>query len=83
VTRIVHLGFEVRVDLEVEESGAISAQVTRHDAERLQLGEGRQVWVRTPDTRVVASAPAPDERGEPGESEDGRTEPPQPATQAA
>jgi sulfate transport system ATP-binding protein len=68
VTRIVHLGFEVRVEVDVEEAGPVSAQVTRHDAERLQLVEGRQVWVRTPDTRFVASAPAPDEETEPGET---------------
>jgi sulfate transport system ATP-binding protein len=81
VTRIVHLGFEVRVEVELEDTGPIAAQVTRHDAERLGLAEGRQVWVRTPDARFVAAAPAPDEASEPGE--DGRTEPPQPATQAA
>ena len=66
-TRIVHLGFEVRVEVELEDGGPVSAQVTRHDAERLGLVEGRQVWVRTPDTRFVASAPAPDEEAEPGE----------------
>ena len=34
----------------------------------LELVEGRQVvWVRTPDTRFVASVPAPDEETEPGE----------------
>jgi sulfate transport system ATP-binding protein len=81
VKRIVHLGFEVRVDLELEGSGRVAAQVTRHEAERLQLAEGRQVWVRTPDTRFVAGAPAPHEPAEPGE--DGSTEPTQPATQAA
>jgi sulfate transport system ATP-binding protein len=67
VTRIVHLGFEVRVEVDVEDAGPVSAQVTRHDAERLQLVEGRQVWVRTPDTRFVASAPVPGEESEPGE----------------
>ena len=67
VLRIVHLGFEVRVDVELEDAGKVFAQVTRHDAQRLQLVEGRQVWVRTPDPRFVASAPAPDEETEPGE----------------
>ena len=67
VLRIVHLGFEVRVDVELEDAGQVFAQVTRHDAQRLQLVEGRQVWVRTPDPRFVASAPAPDEEAEPGE----------------
>jgi len=81
VTRIVHLGFEVRVEVELEDTGPIAAQVTRHDAQRLGLAEGHRVWVRTPDARFVARTPAPDEAPEPGE--DGRTEPPQPATQAA
>jgi sulfate transport system ATP-binding protein len=47
VGRIVHLGFEVRVELEVEGAGAVSAQVSRHEAEQLELVEGAAVWVRT------------------------------------
>jgi sulfate/thiosulfate transport system ATP-binding protein len=47
VTRIVHLGFEVRVELQLEGDGAVSAQITRHDAEQLELAEGGAVWVRT------------------------------------
>jgi sulfate/thiosulfate transport system ATP-binding protein len=48
VTRVVHLGFEVRVQLQLEASdGAVSAQVTRHEAEQLELVEGGTVWVRT------------------------------------
>ena len=39
----------------------VSAQVTRNEADQLELAEGAVVWVRTPDTRSVASAPAPDE----------------------
>ena len=47
VTRVVHLGFEVRVELQLEGDGAVSAQITRHEAERLELVEGAVVWVRT------------------------------------
>jgi sulfate/thiosulfate transport system ATP-binding protein len=47
VTRVVHLGFEVRVELSIEGDGTASAQVTRHEAEQLELVEGGVVWVRT------------------------------------
>jgi sulfate/thiosulfate transport system ATP-binding protein len=47
ITRIVHLGFEVRVELQLEGDGVVSAQITRHDAEQLELAEGGAVWVRT------------------------------------
>jgi sulfate/thiosulfate transport system ATP-binding protein len=47
VTRVVHLGFEVRVELQLDGDGAASAQITRHDADELELVEGGAVWVRT------------------------------------
>jgi sulfate transport system ATP-binding protein len=47
VSRVVHLGFEVRVELQLEGDGAVSAQITRHEAEQLELVEGGVVWVRT------------------------------------
>jgi sulfate transport system ATP-binding protein len=61
VSRVVHLGFEVRVELQLEASdgeargdepagrggGAVSAQITRHEAEALELVDGAAVWVRT------------------------------------
>ena len=43
----MHLGFEVRVELLVEDAEQVSAQVTRHEAEQLDLAEGAAVWVRT------------------------------------
>ena len=46
VTRVVHLGFEVRVELEVEGDGPVSAQMTRYEAEQLELVEQDVVWVR-------------------------------------
>jgi sulfate/thiosulfate transport system ATP-binding protein len=47
VSRIVHLGFEVRVELEIDGESRVSAQITRHEAERLELAEAGTVWVRT------------------------------------
>jgi sulfate transport system ATP-binding protein len=53
VTRIVHLGFEVRVELLIEGAESVSAQVTRHEVEQLGLEEGAAVWVRTPGRTAV------------------------------
>ena len=47
VARVVHLGFEVRVELELEGGERIFAQVTRNEADSLELVEGAAVWVRT------------------------------------
>jgi sulfate transport system ATP-binding protein len=46
VLRVVHLGFEVRVELELAESAApLHAQVTRAEAEALELRPGDLVYV--------------------------------------
>ncbi|GAB5902422.1 sulfate ABC transporter ATP-binding protein [Mycobacteroides chelonae] len=51
VGRVVHLGFEVRVELTSAATGEqFTAQITRGDAEALGLHEGDQVYVRV--TRV-------------------------------
>ncbi|MFZ2175869.1 MAG: sulfate ABC transporter ATP-binding protein [Rhodococcus sp. (in: high G+C Gram-positive bacteria)] len=51
VERVVHLGFEVRVDLRNEATGEqFSAQVTRGDSAALNLKEGETVYARA--TRV-------------------------------
>jgi sulfate transport system ATP-binding protein len=55
VNRVVHLGFEVRVELQLESGDAVSAQITRHEAEVLELVDGAAVWVRT----RTSPAPAP------------------------
>jgi sulfate transport system ATP-binding protein len=47
VGRIVHLGFEVRVELHVDGDEPVAVQLTRHDAEQLELNEGDIVWLRT------------------------------------
>jgi sulfate/thiosulfate transport system ATP-binding protein len=46
VKRIVHLGFEVRVDLETGSGLHVWAQLTRMELEHLELEEGQIVWVR-------------------------------------
>jgi sulfate transport system ATP-binding protein len=46
VTRIVHLGFEVRVELALAGDGEVEVQLTRHEAEELELAEGDIVYVR-------------------------------------
>jgi sulfate transport system ATP-binding protein len=46
VVRVVHLGFEVKVELQIEGEGPVSAQMTRHEAEQLELVEQAVVWVR-------------------------------------
>jgi sulfate/thiosulfate transport system ATP-binding protein len=46
VRRVVHLGFEVRVDLELPGDGAVSVQITRQQAEELELQAGDIVYVR-------------------------------------
>jgi sulfate/thiosulfate transport system ATP-binding protein len=46
VTRIVHLGFEVRVELALAGDGEVEVQLTRHEAEELELTEGDIVYVR-------------------------------------
>lgn len=51
VVRVVHLGFEVRVELHNEATGDLfAAQVTRGDAEALKLTDGETVYVRA--TRI-------------------------------
>ena len=46
VERIVHLGFEVRVELVLHDGVHVSAQVTRDEAEQLELHDGQIVFVR-------------------------------------
>jgi sulfate transport system ATP-binding protein len=46
VTRLVRLGFEVRVELQPAEGEPLSAQLSRAEAELLELAEGQIVHVR-------------------------------------
>jgi sulfate transport system ATP-binding protein len=56
VARVVHLGFEVRVELTLGDGEELSVQTTRGEAEELELAEGDIVHVRCvgPRTEVPA-----------------------------
>jgi sulfate/thiosulfate transport system ATP-binding protein len=47
VSRVVHLGFEVRVELMLTDGSAVTAQLTRTEADELELSRGDIVWLRT------------------------------------
>jgi sulfate transport system ATP-binding protein len=46
VTRVIHLGFEVRVELVLTDGAPVSAQLTRNTADELELSDGDIVWLR-------------------------------------
>ncbi|HEX3910251.1 MAG TPA: sulfate ABC transporter ATP-binding protein [Solirubrobacteraceae bacterium] len=52
IKRVVHLGFEVRVELTLPDGRDIWAQVTRANAQELELHEGQILPVRLPRPRV-------------------------------
>ena len=46
ITRIVRLGFEVRVELALGDGSPVHAQLTRAETEQLDIAEGQTVFVR-------------------------------------
>ena len=67
IERIVHLGFEVRVEFSLKDGTQAWAQMTRAEADQLELHNGQIVFVR-PDTSKVftgdgKAADASDEAG--------------------
>jgi sulfate/thiosulfate transport system ATP-binding protein len=56
VERLVHLGFEVRADLLLGDGQRLQAQLSREDAEQLELAKGQIVFVRPSRTRQFAEA---------------------------
>ncbi len=46
IERIIHLGFEVRVELVRDDGERMSVQITRDEAERLELENGQIVFVK-------------------------------------
>jgi sulfate transport system ATP-binding protein len=46
IERVLHLGFEVRVELVGQDGEPLSVQLTRDEVERLELEEGQIVYVR-------------------------------------
>jgi sulfate transport system ATP-binding protein len=59
VARIVHLGFEVRVELVLEGGEEVSVQMTRAECEQLELSEGDIVYVRDTNGAAVRGALPP------------------------
>ncbi len=58
VSRVVHLGFEVRVELELPDGERARAQLTRGQTEELELARGDIVYMRPPVEIAVAQAAA-------------------------
>src|SRR3984893_684884 len=54
VQRLVHLGFEVRVELVRDDGETLSAQLTREQVENLELKHGQIVYVRPTHQTVFA-----------------------------
>jgi sulfate/thiosulfate transport system ATP-binding protein len=54
VERIVSLGFEIRVELALPDGSDIWAQLTREEAEQLELHEGQIVYVQPERTKVFS-----------------------------
>ncbi len=52
VTRVVHLGFEVRVELQLGDGQPVSVQLARNEAEALELEPGQIVYLRPPEAAV-------------------------------
>jgi sulfate transport system ATP-binding protein len=62
IDRVVHLGFEVRVELTLEDGDHFSVQLTRDQLEELELAEGQIVFVRPRASRTFSSDGASPER---------------------
>jgi sulfate/thiosulfate transport system ATP-binding protein len=56
VERVVHLGFEVRVELVAPDGSSFWAQLTRREVEELGLEQGARVFVRPSRAKVFAGA---------------------------
>ena len=70
VKRVVHLGFEVRIELELTGGEPARAQLTRGQSEELELAPGDIVFVRPPMRSVVSGDPAEAELAAAGDDSD-------------
>jgi sulfate transport system ATP-binding protein len=52
IDRVVHLGFEVRVELTLQDGEKFSVQLTREQVDELELREGQIVFVRPKAARI-------------------------------
>jgi sulfate transport system ATP-binding protein len=57
ITRVVHLGFEVRIEAELADGEKVWVQVTRGDAELLEAAPGDIVWVGANPVAKTIAAP--------------------------
>jgi sulfate/thiosulfate transport system ATP-binding protein len=62
VRRVLHLGFEVRVELVLPGGDEVFVQMTRTDAEELELVSGDIVWLAAPVPAVSAASTPPGPR---------------------
>ena len=58
IDRVLHLGFEVRVELTLDEGEQTWVQTTRGQADELELEEGQIVWLRSSDAPAETAQPA-------------------------
>ena len=56
VERVVHLGFEVRVELILADGEELLAQATREQADELGLHDGQTLYVRPSTTKTFEPA---------------------------
>jgi sulfate transport system ATP-binding protein len=56
VSRVIHLGFEVRVELELPDGSTARAQLTRGQTAELELARGDVVYVRSPAGATAVTA---------------------------
>jgi sulfate transport system ATP-binding protein len=59
VERVTKLGFEVRVQLALTGGGSVWSQVTRAEAEELELVAGQIVWARPRHAKVFENGGGP------------------------
>lgn len=66
VGRVIHLGFEVRLEVQLPDGSSAQAQLTRDQAAQLELARGDIVFVRPPIEAPVDPSGSDPVRGEPG-----------------
>ena len=54
VKRVLHLGFEVRIELVLQDGQEIWAQVSRNEIERLDVEAGQAIYIRPSREKVSA-----------------------------
>lgn len=55
IDRIVHLGWEVEVELSLKDGQEVTAYITREDLDRLQLQPGQKVYIKPRKAKAFAS----------------------------